>query len=100
MKEKEKSVMAMYREARSGEFVGEASHFNHLAWSLLAIAVGLILWLLIALVNAENQRNALSTRVCQDRVFPTELDMQCLSMVQTRGHWWQHAYYALTHLRP
>lgn len=97
--EKEKAVMAMYRETRPAPFVGEASSFNHLAWSLLAIAVGLIFWLLIALAHAENQRNALMTRVCQDRVFPAEIDSRCLARASTREHWWQHVAYALGHLR-
>lgn len=99
MDEKEKAVMAMYAAARPEEYSGAPSSFNHLAWSLLAIAVGLIAWLLIALSNAENQRNALMTRVCQDRVYPAETDMRCLERVITREHWWQHVHYALTHLR-
>lgn len=99
MDEKEKAVMAMYGATRPRDYTGEPSNFNHLAWSLLAIALGLICWLLIALTNAENQRNALIGKACQDRVFPTEIDMACLARVDTRAHWWQHVYYALTHPR-
>jgi hypothetical protein len=97
--EREKAVMAMFRATRPTPFAGAASSVNHLAWSLLAIAVGLIFWLLIALAHAENQRNALLTRVCQDRVFPAEIDTRCLERVSTRAHWWQHVAYALGHLR-
>lgn len=99
MKEKEASVMAMYGATQSGEFIGEASRINHLAWSLLAIVLGFVLWLLITLSNTENQRQALFSKVCQDRVFPVELDLKCLSQVRTRAHWWQHVGYALTHLQ-
>ena len=98
MNEKEKKVMAMYRETLPPHvFIGVPSTTNHLAWSLLAITVGLIVWLTIAVVHAENQRNALVTRVCQDRVFDAELDLHCLAFVQTRAHWWQHVHYALAH---
>jgi hypothetical protein len=97
MNEKEKKVMAIYRETLPPHvFVGVPSTTNHLAWSLLAITVGLMVWLTIAVVHAENQRNALVTRVCQDRVFDAELDLHCLAFVQTRAHWWQHVHYALS----
>lgn len=99
MDKKEQAVMAMYDATRPGEFSGVPSNVNHLAWSLLAVAVGLIAWLLIALSNAENQRNALMTKVCQDRVFAAEIDTRCLERVKTRDHWWQHVSYALTHPR-
>ncbi|HAT31603.1 MAG TPA: hypothetical protein DCW29_12345 [Janthinobacterium sp.] len=100
MKEKEEGVMGLYRETRIREFFGEASNTNHLAWSLLVLTLGLIIWLLITLSNAENQRNALASKACQDRVFAAELDTKCLVFVQTRPHWWQHVWYAMTHLRP
>ena len=100
MNEKEQKVMAIYRETRPPSvFVGVPSTTNHLAWSLLAISVGLILWLTIAVVNAENLRQALATKACRDRVFHAELDQRCLAFVQTRDHWWQHVQFALTHLR-
>lgn len=98
--EKEKKVMAIYRATRPPSvFAGVPSTTNHLAWSSLAISVGLILWLTIAVVNAENLRQALATKACRDRVFAAELDQRCLAFVQTRDHWWQHVQYALTHLR-
>ena len=100
MNETEKKVMSIYRESLPPRvYVGEASTTNHWAWSLLVIALGLILWLAIALVSAENQRYALMTRVCQDRVFPAELDAHCLAFVHSRAHWWQHLSYALSHLQ-
>lgn len=97
MNEKEKAIMAMYQASRPGHFSGAASMVNHWAWSALALALGLIVWLLIALVHAENERNALMTRACQDRVFPAEVDARCLARVRTRAHWWQHVAYALSH---
>ena len=100
MNDKEKGVMALYRETRPADYIGEPSSTNHLAWSLLVLALGLIFWLLITLSNTENQRYALITKACQDRVFAAELDMHCLSLVRSREHWWQHVYYGLTHLTP
>ena len=98
-KEKEKGVMAMYHDSLPREYIGEPDTTNHFAWSVLAIALGLAVWLVISLSNVENQRNALITKACQDRVFPAELDMKCLTLVRSREHWWQHVYYALSHLR-
>ncbi len=100
MNETEKKVMSIYRQTLPPRvFAGEASAINHFAWSLLAIAIGLILWLAIALINAENQRNALMTKACQDRVFAAETDTHCLAFVKSRAHWWEHLSYALTHVR-
>ncbi len=96
--EKQKTLMSMYRETRPREFVGEKSTTNHLAWSLLIVLAALAFWLVLALAAAENQRHALQTRVCQDRVFPTELDTACLQQVRSRAHWWQHVGHALVHM--
>ncbi|MES2740958.1 MAG: hypothetical protein V4754_08390 [Pseudomonadota bacterium] len=96
MDDKERAVMSLYRKARPGEYREQPSHINHVAWSLLVFALGLIFWLSIALVHAENERHALMSRVCQDRVFPAEVDQRCLAFVRTRDHWWQHIAYALT----
>jgi hypothetical protein len=100
MNQKEEGVMSLYRETRPKEYIEEPSTTNHLPWTLLVLTVGLIVWLLIALNNAENQRNALLSKACQDVVFPAELDTHCLSFVQSRPHWWQNVVYAITHLRP
>ena len=90
----------MYRETRPPRvFVGEPSTTNHAPWSLLAVTVGAIVWLTIAVVHTENERNALFTRACQDRVFDAELDQHCIAFVQTRDHWWQHVGYALSHVQ-
>ncbi|QBE67112.1 hypothetical protein EWM63_06015 [Pseudoduganella lutea] len=64
---------------------------------LLAI---LVCWLAASLVNAENQRHALMTKQCQDRVFKEEVDKMCLLTVRSREHWWQHLGYGLGHLTP
>jgi hypothetical protein len=99
MKEKEEGVMAMYRDSLPPDYVEEADTTNYFGWTLLSMALGLVAWVLISRSNAENQRNALMTKACQDPVFAAEIDRKCLSMVRTRDHWWEHVYYALGHLR-
>jgi hypothetical protein len=96
--DKEKSVMAIYDQTLPTEFVGVRSTVNHLPWSLLVIALGLIFWLTIALIHAENQRYALASGICQDRIFPAEVDTQCLAGVRSRQYWWQHVLYAMGHV--
>ncbi|PLY39974.1 hypothetical protein CSZ94_23480 [Janthinobacterium sp. ROICE36] len=96
--EKEKDLMLVYRETRPREFFGEKSNTNHLAWSLLVVLLALVFWLALALAAAENQRYALATQACQDRVFPTEIDTSCLKQVKSRDHWWQHVGHALVRM--
>ena len=96
--EKEKDLMSMYRETRPREFFGIKSNTNHLAWSLLVLLLALVFWLVVALAAAENQRYALATKACQDRVFPAEIDMSCLRQVKSRDHWWQHVGHALVRM--
>lgn len=72
---------------------------KHLPWSLLTLAVALMLWLAVSLVSAENQRYALFTAACADPVFKADIDTRCMATVQSREHWWQHLAYALTHPR-
>lgn len=97
----EGEVMKIYKESSPEiDSLFEWAYINHLAWSLLVLALGFIIWLLIALGNAENQRYALLTKKCADPVFKGELDRKCLRSVESREHWWQHLGYALTHLRP
>ena len=99
--EVEGQVMKIYKESSPAlETLFEWAYINHLAWSLVVVFLGLIFWLSVALVNAENQRNALMTKQCMDPVFKTELDKKCLRTVQSREHWWQHLTYALTNLSP
>jgi hypothetical protein len=78
----------------------ETSTVNQLAWTLVAVLTGVVLWLCIALVNAENQRNALMTKQCADPVFKGDVDQRCLLTVSSREHWWEHLWYGATHLRP
>ena len=100
-KDAEGKVMHIYKESAPAiENLYEFSYINHIAWTTAVVLLGLVIWLSAALVNAENQRNALMTRQCQDKVFPTEVDKKCLRMVDSREHWWQHLHYALTHTSP
>jgi hypothetical protein len=73
---------------------------KYVSWALLAAALALAGWLALALVNAENQRNALMTKACAIPVSKGDTDRKCLATVQTRASWWQHFSYAMTHLRP
>lgn len=97
----EGKVMKIYKDsAPEIQNLFEWAHINHVAWSLAVLMTGLVLWLSVALINAENQRNALINQQCQDKVFTSEIDKKCLRMVNSRDHWWQHLTYALTHLNP
>jgi hypothetical protein len=78
----------------------ETSRVNQLAWTLVAVLSGVVIWFAIALVNAENQRHALMTKQCADPVFKGEIDQRCLLTVSSREHWWNHLWYAATTLRP
>jgi hypothetical protein len=73
---------------------------KQLPWTLLALALGMSVWLALAVVHAENERNALITRACADPVFKGEVDAKCLANIKSREHWWQHLTYAMTHVRP
>lgn len=97
----EGQVMKIYKESSPViETLFEWAYINHVAWSLAVLALGFIVWLLIALTNAENQRNALMTKQCADQVFKGEIDKKCLRTVHSREHWWEHVSYALTHVSP
>ena len=72
---------------------------KQLPWTLCVLAVALVAWLALAVVNVENQRNALVTKACVDPAFKNEVDAKCLASVHTREHWWQHLTYAMTHFR-
>ena len=105
MKEKqadaEGTVMKIYKESEPDiETLYERTWVNHLAWTLLVLSLGFIVWLVIALANAENQREALAAKKCMDPVFKGEIDTKCLRTVQAREHWWQNVGYALTHTSP
>ncbi len=63
----EGEVMKIYKESSPViETLFEWAYINHVAWSLAVLALGFIVWLVIALSNAENQRNALMTKQCAD----------------------------------
>lgn len=101
MSDAENKLLKMYDASRPvEEELFETSHVNHVAWTLVVVLAGVLIWFAIALVNAENQRNALITKQCQDPVFKGEIDRACMQMVQSRDHWWEHLWYGVTHLRP
>jgi hypothetical protein len=101
MTDREESIMKAFDALEPDEKrLFSVSNVNHLAWSLVVLLLILAGWLAAALVNAENQRNALMTRQCQDRVFKEEVDKTCLLTVRSREHWWQHLGYGLGHLSP
>jgi hypothetical protein len=100
MNEKENKLLKIYDgSAPVEEDLFERSYVNQLAWTLAVLFGGLVIWLCIALVNAENQRNALATGMCADPLFKGEIDKKCLVMVRSRDHWWEHLWYGVTHVR-
>jgi hypothetical protein len=101
MSEAEHKLLKMYDGSRpKEEDLFETSNVNQLAWTLVVAFAGVILWLCIALVNAENQRYALASKKCQDPLFKGEIDQQCLVHVHSRDHWWEHLWYGVTHVMP
>jgi hypothetical protein len=100
MSEKEGKILKIYDGSLPvAEDLFEHSYVNQVAWTLAVIFGGLVIWLAIALVNAENQRYALATGKCADPLFKGEIDKKCLVMVRSRDHWWEHLWYGLTHVR-
>lgn len=98
-KDVEREVLKMYDGSRPNEDeLFETSHVNHIAWSLAVFFAGVALWLAIALVHAENQRYALMTNKCPDPLFKGGIDKACLVLVRSRDHWWEHLWYAVTHV--
>jgi hypothetical protein len=101
MSDVEREVLKMFDGSKPvDEDLFETSHVNQLAWTLAVLFGGLVIWLSIALVNAENQRYALMTNKCPDPVFKGEIDKRCLVLVRSREHWWQHWWYGFTHVTP
>jgi hypothetical protein len=101
MEEREEGVMRAFRESTPDEAgLVQRTWVNHLAWTLVVLLAGLVFWLVLAVVNAENQRNALASKMCRDQVFKEEIDRQCMLGVQSREHWWQHLAYAMQHTKP
>ncbi|WP_426170463.1 hypothetical protein [Pseudoduganella sp. R-34] len=101
MDQREEGVMRAFRESAPDEAgLVQRTWVNHFAWTLVVLLSGLVFWLVVAVVNAENQRNALANMQCRDRVFKEEIDRQCMLSVQSREHWWQHLVYAMKHTKP
>ena len=101
MSDSERKVLEMYEGSRPREEdLFETSNVNHIAWSLVVILFGIVIWLCIALVNAENQRYALITNQCPDPVFKGAVDKACLYTVKSRDHWSEHLWYGFTHVKP
>jgi len=95
----EREVLKMYDGSRPNEDdLFETSYVNHVAWGLVILFAGLSIWLAIALVNAENQRYALMTNKCTDPLFKGGVDKACLVTVRSRDHWWEHLWFAFTHV--
>jgi hypothetical protein len=101
MSDVEGKILKIYDKSKpEPEDLFDSSNWNHLAWCLALVFVGIIFWLSLALVNAENQRNALINKMCDDHVFKGSIDQQCLLMVRSRDHWWEHLWYGVTHISP
>ncbi|MES2151054.1 MAG: hypothetical protein V4508_14840 [Pseudomonadota bacterium] len=101
MSDVEKEVLKMFDGSKPNEQdLFETSNVNQLAWTLVVLFAGVIIWLTIALVNAENQRYALMTNKCADRIFKGEIDQRCLLLVRSRDHWWEHLWYGMSHVTP
>jgi hypothetical protein len=101
MSDAERDILKIYEGSRpKEENLFETSNVNQLAWTLVVVFAFATLWLCIALVNAENQRYALMTNKCPDPLFKGEIDRQCLVMVHSREHWWEHLWYGVSHVKP
>lgn len=101
MEDKQEGVMRAFRESSPDEAgLVQRTWVNHLAWTLVVVLAGLVFWLVLAVVNAENQRNALADKQCRDPVFKEEIDRTCMLTVRSREHWWQHLMYAMKHTQP
>jgi len=101
MANREEDVMQAYRDSIPDESrLFNRTRINQVAWTLIVLLCGLVFWMAIALINAENQRNALINKQCRDRVFPEEIDKACIVSVHSREHWWEHLAYAMWHTSP
>ena len=100
MSEKETKLLKIYDGSRpTEEDLFERSYVNHVGWTLAVMFGALSIWLSIALINAENQRNALATKQCADPLFKGEVVAKCMVLVRSRDHWWEHWWYAVTNVR-
>jgi len=98
--DKEERILRMFdKSSPQDEDLFETSYVNHVAWSIAVVALGLVVWLSVALVRAENQRYALEKGMCRDPVFKEQVDQPCLKLAESRDHWWEHLWFGLTHVR-
>ena len=98
--DKEERILKMFdKSSPQDEDLFETSYVNHIAWSITIVALGLVVWLAVALVRAENQRYALEKGMCRDQVFKEQVDKPCLKLAESRDHWWEHLWFGLTHVR-
>jgi hypothetical protein len=96
---KEHGMMKAYEGSLPNEEnLYETTRVNQIAWVLVVVLFGVVLWLCFALVRAENQRYAMEKGMCMDPAFPTQVDKACLVTVHSRDHWWQHLGYAVRHV--
>jgi hypothetical protein len=101
MSDKEEKLLKIYDGSHPvEEDLFERSYVNQVAWTLVVVLTTLLVWMTIALVNAENQRHALMTQKCADPIFKGEIDRACLQVVDSRPHFWEHIGYAMWHWRP
>lgn len=101
MSDVEGKILKIYDKSMPDErHLFDSSNWNHVAWCLVILFGALAFWLAVAVVNAENQRNALMTKQCEDHVFKGEIDYKCLRTVHSREHWWQNLTYAMAHVNP
>lgn len=101
MSDAESKILRIYDKSKpEPEELFDSSNWNHLAWCLVLALAVFSFWLSISLINAENQRNALITNQCADRVFKGSVDYKCLRTVHSREHWWEHLWYGLSHISP
>ena len=97
MSDAEGKILKIYDKSKpEDEDLHDTSYYVHWAWAIVVVLVGVVFWLCVALVNAENQRYALMTNKCQDPVFKGSIDQQCLLKVNSREHWWQHLWYGFS----
>ena len=62
--------------------------------AVVAVLCCVILWLSAVIIRVENERYALFTGMCRDKIGLA--DSQCLSRTQTKTHPLWHLFYDLT----
>lgn len=98
--DKEEKILEMFdKSAAREEDLFETTYVNHIAWSIAVVALGIVVWLSIALVRAENHRYAMERGLCQDPVFKGVVDQACMKTVRSRDHWWEHLWFGLRHVK-